>query len=261
MGRALLQNSLLARARNPPEHFDLIARGAASCKTSHSIGLSQSFLVHAAQKENTMTNKDGGVVWRPSTESIGLKCFVVSLHRTGTRAMSDFLRSFLSVLQYPVRHRGIDMESKVQGREADLEFVAETLGPALDAYDSVSDVPIPVLYRQLFRRYPTARFILLLRNPFDWVRSVRRHIGTRAFWPYERVQYWHYLQQRPMKLSEVDDQQLLRMNALHTAEIIEFFAQTAPQNLRVFELGAENAGQAIAAFLGVDTDAPLPLIP
>jgi hypothetical protein len=65
----------------------------------------------------------------------------------------------------------------------------------------------------------------------------------------------------PMKLSEVDDQQLLRMNALHTAEIIGFFAQAAPQNLGVFELGAENAGRAIAAFLGVDTDAPLPVIP
>jgi hypothetical protein len=58
----------------------------------------------------------------------------------------------------------------------------------------------------------------------------------------------------------VDDQQLLRMNALHTAEIIEFFAQTAPQNLGVFELGAENAGRAIAAFVGIDTDAPLPAV-
>jgi hypothetical protein len=190
-----------------------------------------------------------------------MKCFVIGLHRTGTRAMSEFLSSFLSVLQYPVRHNGIDLESKILGREADLEFVVETLGPALDTYDSVTDVPIPVLYRQLFRRYPTAKFILLLRNPFDWVRSVRSHIGGRALWPYERVQYWHYLQQRPMKLAEIDDQELLRMNALHTAEIIEFFAQTAPQNLNVFELGAENAGRAIAAFLGVDTDARLTVIP
>jgi hypothetical protein len=51
------------------------------------------------------------------------------------------------------------------------------------------------------------------------------------------------------------------MNALHTAEIIEFFAQMAPQNLGVFELGAENAGREIAAFLGLDSDAPLPIVP
>ena len=175
--------------------------------------------------------------------------------------MCEFLCSFLSVLQYPVRYKGTDLENKIRDREEDLEFIAETLGPALDAYDSVADVPIPVLYRQLFRQYPRAKFILLLRNPFDWVRSVRSHIGERELWPYERVQYWHYLQQRPMKLSEVDDQQLLRMNALHTAEVIEFFAQAGRQNLGVFELGAENAGRAIASFLGIDTDARLPVVP
>jgi len=190
-----------------------------------------------------------------------MKCFVVSLHRTGTRAMSKFLCSFLSVLQYPVRYKGIDLESKIRDRETDLEFVAETLGPALDAYDTVTDVPVPVLYRQLFRQYPTAKFILLLRNPFDWLRSVRSLIGERMLWPYERVQYWHYLQQKPMKLSEVDDQQLLRMNALHTAEIIEFFAQVAPQNLGVFELGAENAGRQISSFLGLNSDTLLPIVP
>jgi len=64
-----------------------------------------------------------------------------------------------------------------------------------------------------------------------------------------------------MKLSEVDDQQLLRMNALQTAEIIEFFARAAPQNLGVFELGAEKAGREISAFLGLDSDAPLPIVP
>ena len=203
----------------------------------------------------------GGVVYRASTESIGMKCFVVSLHRTGTRAMSEFLCKFLSVFQYPVRYKGIDLESKIRDREADLEFVTETLRPALDAYDTVTDVPIPVLYRQLFRQYPTAKFILLLRNPFDWLRSVRSHIGARMLWPYERVQYWHYLQERPMKLSELHDQQLLRMNAHHTAESIECFAQAAPHNLGVFELGAENAGREIAAFLGLDSDAPLPIVP
>jgi hypothetical protein len=83
---------------------------------------------------------------------------------------------------------------------------------------------------------------------------------ARALLPYERVQYWHYLKGRPMKLSDVDDQQLLPMNALHTAEIIDFFQQAAPENLGVFELGPES-GQAIAGFLGVDLDAALPMLP
>lgn len=151
------------------------------------------------------------------------------------------------------------MESKILGREHDLEFVADMLTPALESYDAVTDVPIPVLYRQLFLRYPTAKFILLLRDPFDWLRSVRRHIGKRALLPYERVQYWHYLKERPMTLSEVDNQQLLRMNALHTADVIDFFQQRAPDKLGVFELRPES-GRAIAAFLGIDADAGLPMV-
>ena len=206
-----------------------------------------------------MLKDPGGVVWRASTESIGMKCFTISLHRTGTRSMSDFLSSFCSVFQYPVLDRGVHLESEILGREHDLEFVADMLSPALESYDAVTDVPIPVLYRQLFFRYPTAKFILLLRDPFDWLRSVRRHIGKRALLPYERVQYWHYLKDRPMTLSEVDNQQLLHMNALHTADVIGFFQQRAPDKLGVFELRPES-GPAIAAFLGIDVDAGLPTV-
>ena len=86
-----------------------------------------------------------GVVWRASTESIGRKCFVVSPHRTGTRAMSEFLSPFLSVFQYPVRFKEIDIESKIRGRKADLEFVAETSARPR-CHDLITDVPIPVLY-------------------------------------------------------------------------------------------------------------------
>ena len=134
------------------------------------------------------------------------------------------------------------------------------LSPALESYDSVTDVPVPVLYRELYHRYPTAKFILLLRDPFDWVRSVRRHIGTRALLPCERVQYWQYLTWRPKTLSGVADKQLLRMNAQHTADVIDFFERTSADSLGVFELRPES-GQAIAAFLNIDAGAVLPLVP
>jgi hypothetical protein len=207
-----------------------------------------------------MTNADGGVVWRPAAQSIGLKCFPVSLHRTGTRSMSTLLSQYCSVLQYPVKFGGVDLESQIVGREQDLSFVTDLLSPALESYDSVTDVPVPVLYRELYHRYPTAKFILLLRDPFDWVRSVRRHVGRRKLLPCERVQYWHYLTWQPKTLSGVADKQLLRMNAQHTADVIDFFERTSADSLGVFELRPES-GQAIAAFLNIDAGAVLPLVP
>jgi hypothetical protein len=207
-----------------------------------------------------MTNADGGVVWRPAAQSIGVKCFPVSLHRTGTRSMSTLLSQYCSVLQYPVKYGGVDLESQLAGREQDLSFITDLISPALDSYDSVTDVPIPVLYRQLYHRYPAAKFILLLRDPFDWVRSVRRHLGRRMLWPCERVQYWHYLTWRPKALAGVADKQLLRMHAQHTADVIDFFERTSADSLGVFELRPES-GQAIAAFLNLDAGAELPLVP
>jgi hypothetical protein len=190
-----------------------------------------------------------------------MKCFVIGLHRTGTRSVTSFLSSSLKVLQYPVRHNGIELQNQILGRENDLDFIAETLRPAFDAYDAITDVPTPVLYRQLLRLYPTAKFILLLRNPFDWVRSVRSHIGERSLWPYERVQYWQYLPWRPTRLAdEVSNEQLLQMNALHTTRVIGFFSEAAPANLGVFDLSADDTGRRIAFFLGIENDAPLPHI-
>ena len=207
-----------------------------------------------------MTNADGGVVWRPAAQSIGVKCFPVSLHRTGTRSMSTLLSQYCSVLQYPVRYGGVDLESQIAGREQDLGFVTDLLSPALDSYDAVTDVPVPVLYRQLFHRYPNAKFILLLRDPFDWLRSVRRHVGRRPLLPCERVQYWHYLTWRPNALSKVADKQLLGMHAQHTADVIGFFERISADSLGVFELRPES-GPAIAAFLNMDAGAVLPLVP
>jgi hypothetical protein len=207
-----------------------------------------------------MTNADGGVVWRPAAQSTGVKCFPVGLHRSGTRSMSTLLSQYCSVLQYPVRFGGVDLESQLAGREQDLDFVSDLLAPALESYDAVTDVPVPVLYSHLFHRYPTAKFVLLLRDPFDWVRSVRRHIGKRMLLPCERVQYWHYLTWRPKALTEVADKQLLRMHAQHTADVIGFFGRTSADSLGVFELRPES-GQAIAAFLKLDADAVLPLVP
>jgi hypothetical protein len=207
-----------------------------------------------------MSNADGGVVWRPAAQSTGIKCYPIGLHRTGTRSMSTLLSRYCSVLQYPVKYGGVDLESQIVGRERDLSFVSDLLSPALDAYDAVTDVPIPVLYRQLFHRYPTAKFILLVRNPCDWVRSVRRHVGRRKLLPFERVQYWQYLTWRPKDLSNVTDKQLLRMHVQHTADVIDFFERTSADSLGVFELRPES-GQAVAAFLDIDAGAVLPLVP
>ena len=123
------------------------------------------------------------------------KIFNISLHRSGTQSVHDLLvRSGVSSIHWPGGViKGVSYENQVRGHEHDVEHVTAALAPLMEMVTAVSDVPIAVLYEQLEYAYPNSGFILTYRNPFDWVLSVRNHIGDRDLNVFEKVQYWRYL--------------------------------------------------------------------
>src|SRR5262249_897541 len=134
------------------------------------------------------------------------KIFNVSLHRSGTQSVHDLLvRSGISSIHWPGNVKGVDYQSKVAGHESDLAYVTATLAPVINMVTAVSDVPIGALYDHLENTYHDSAFILVFRNPFDWVRSVRQHIGVREFNGFERVQYWRYIPGQPSSLRTIED--------------------------------------------------------
>jgi hypothetical protein len=192
-----------------------------------------------------------------------VKYFVISLHRSGTLSTAHYLSQLgLRARHWPIEHNGMNLEDKVIGREADLAYVIDVLSPVLEDFQAVADVPMPVLYRELFTRYPHARFIFAYRNAFDWVRSIRAHYNKagkdRNFRPYARVVYWKYFHWRPQRLDELTDAQLMWMYSQHTADVIDFFIETAPANLGVFDLCAADVGEKIAVFVGIQSPVPFP---
>lgn len=188
-----------------------------------------------------------------------LKCVVLSLHRSGTRSTAQFLSDLgLRTIHWPVYHQGQDLRAKIIGRETELEAVYEAISPILDDAEAIADVPIPVLYRQLYRSFPNAGFILVERDSAAWVRSVRTHLKDRKFGPYERVVYWQFFGHRPKSARLLTDQDLLGMQARHRASVEGFFRKVAPDRLRCFQLEDDNAGGKIASFLGYERQGPLP---
>ena len=192
-----------------------------------------------------------------------MKYFVVSLHRSGTTSTAHYLSQLgFRARHWPTEHNGLNLENKVIGRETDLGHVIDVLGPVLEDFQAIADVPIPVLYRELFTRYPDAQFVFVYRNAFDWVRSIRAHynkVGEDCnFRPYVRVVYWQYFHWRPRRLAELTDAQLLWMYSQHMADVIDFFRRTAPSNLGVFDLYAADTGEKIAAFVGLQSHVPFP---
>jgi Sulfotransferase domain len=178
------------------------------------------------------------------------KIFVVSLHRSGTQSVDDlFIRSGLKSIHWPVLHGNEDFQARVAGRETDLDYVADTLGPIVDDYEALSDMPICALYDVFAVKYPEAVFIAAERPAEDWIRSVRWHIGTRELLPYEKVGYWRYLRFRPERLADASDCDLADMHFRHHAELQSFFRSSGRLNL--VQLGDPRAGEEICSFLGV----------
>lgn len=50
----------------------------------------------------------------------------------------------------------------------------------LDRYDAFEDNPWPILFRELDERCPGSRFILTVRPPDAWIRSVSRFFGAKS---------------------------------------------------------------------------------
>jgi hypothetical protein len=188
-----------------------------------------------------------------------MKCFVLSLHRSGTSSASILLeRLGIRTIHWPGRYDKVSLTEKVIGRETNLEFVLDTIMPALVRHEAAADVPIPVLYRQLQNRFPEAKWILLLRNPEDWVRSIRGRIGERELRPFERVQYWHYFPARPARLSDLSDAELFSMYGRHTEEVVDYSNSLGPGKLGVFDLHDPSSGSAVASFLGYEGKHAMP---
>jgi Sulfotransferase domain len=179
------------------------------------------------------------------------KIFVLSLHRSATQSVDElFLRAGLSAMHgVPTLFDGIDWEQEIAGREDDIGFVAQTLAPVFRNFDAATDLPTPVLYRELERGNPDARFFAIRRRPEDWVRSIRRSLGDRPLSAFSRVLYWHYLPGRPERLTDVSDAELIEMHRQHHQAISRHFS--GKPTFALFDLDEPQLGERICTFLGL----------
>ncbi|HVT55212.1 MAG TPA: sulfotransferase [Xanthobacteraceae bacterium] len=191
---------------------------------------------------------------------LATKYFVLSLHRSGTRSVTELFEKFgLRTVHWPDRNNGFRLQPKILGRERDRAYVLDVIEPVINKNDAVADVPIPVLYHELDERYPNAKFLLLRRKPGDWIRSVRRHVADRPFRPYERVQYWHYFPSRPSTLTELSDADLTEMCERHVSQVTDYFSGRG-EKFASLNLESAATGADISKFLGHDSNTVLPHI-
>lgn len=166
------------------------------------------------------------------------KVFGIGLNKTGTTTLGQCLAR----LGY--RHMSCRRDLLIALREGNLE----TIFNEIDSFDSFEDWPYPLMHRQLFDRYPDARFILTTRSDAaTWLRSLKAHsLRTPVAEHCRTLAYGHAYPHG----HETDH---LAFYEAHKAEVTAFFAQKSASDRLLtvcWETGDE--WRKLCGFLGED---------
>ena len=145
---------------------------------------------------------------------IEVRVFNISLHRMATRSMwcaFDAL-GFVSI-HHPLQLIELYEENLVE-RYAPLRYDNIALG----------DIPIPLMYRKLYKLFPEARFVLVTRPFEDWFKSVQSHL-RHPLLPDAAVKEHTLLYGYPITKDDCDEDLCRKVFDRHHADAQEFFRE------------------------------------
>jgi hypothetical protein len=159
------------------------------------------------------------------------KVFCIGLQKTGTTS----LQYALSKLGYRVG--GVfsikDLQTREQMRERALSL--------LPRFDAVADNPWCVLYPDLDRESPGAKFIMTVRDPERWYASVCSHFGEKPI----RMHEWIYGVSAPVGHKQAYLRKLLE----HQEAVRQYFINR-PSDLMEFDVSRGDGWEKLCGFLG-----------
>jgi Sulfotransferase domain/N-terminal domain of galactosyltransferase len=194
-----------------------------------------------------------GTVYRNFSEHpttlgpIPTRLFGIGMHKTGTTSLA---RAF-QILGYDSGH----WKNPGWARRLYEEITQKGQSPTLEAHYALTDIPLPLLFRELDKAYPGSKFILTLRDENDWLESVRKHFSDAN--PYRDSWDMDAFTRKAHSLtygrSDFHERTMRRRYRMHNADVRDYFANR-PQDLLVME---SPDWHDLCAFLGK----PIPSVP
>jgi len=179
------------------------------------------------------------------------RIFGIGMHKTGTTS----LHKAFEILGFDSGH----WLSAHWAKAIWLEVKGMSKSPILEHYYTLSDLPIPILYRELDQNYPGSKFILTIREENDWVESAEGH------WNYKRNKYryqWdtdpfsHFIHKEIYGQRGFDKDIFLNRYRKHNSDVINYF-RNRPEDLLILERNTNMGWEALCKFL----DLPIPAVP
>jgi hypothetical protein len=125
-----------------------------------------------------------------------------------------------------------------------------------ERYEAACDLPIPLLYKELDRKHPRSKFVLTVREPEDWARSIidhrRRHpLGAGWLAPGPVREAIRVLLGGP----EAEPERLCRAYRAHVAAVRAYFGDN--DRLLTLDICAGDGWSKLCPFL----DTTIPRVP
>ncbi len=171
------------------------------------------------------------------------RVFGIGMHKTATTS----LHAALETLGLPCAH----WPSAHWAKAVWQEMTAYGRSPTLERHYAACDLPLALLYQQLDRAYPGAKFVLTLRDETEWLQSVRDHWDPRtnpfrAAW--DTDPFSHQVHLLLYGRRQFDPEVMLARYRRHNAEVREYF-KDRPQDLLVMDFSQGAGWYELCGFL------------
>jgi hypothetical protein len=168
------------------------------------------------------------------------KVFCIGFHKTGTTS----LRVALELLGYRVTGPNGVQDPDIGKNVHELAY------SLVGQYDAFQDNPWPIIYKELDKKYPGSKFILLLRDSESWVKSQVRHFGTSE----TPMRKWIYGVGCPKGYEET----YARRFEAHNRKVLEYFIDR-PDDLLIMDLAKGDDWKQLCPYLRKSTpNCPFP---
>jgi len=161
------------------------------------------------------------------------KVFVIGFHKTGTSS----LKKALTILGYKVKGPFGTKDPNIS------RYACEAAFRFVEQYDAFQDNPWPIIYKELDKKYPGSKFILIIRPAEKWLESQVRHFGTTK----TPMREWIYGVGYPAGNEGV----YLARYERHNKEVLEYF-KDRPDDLLVLRLAEGDGWKKLCKFLHKD---------
>lgn len=165
------------------------------------------------------------------------KLFVVGLSRTGTTS----LHLALVLLGYAsIHYPAVSARRWMQG---------SFTNKMLEEYDSVSDIPVSLYFRELDGTFPGSKFILTTREEQAWLAS------TKAWWDKTPKSSQNTVLRDMVRMgvygtTKFSASRFLDKYRAHVTDVREYFS-CRPESLLELDVADDNKWEKICSFLGV----------